>query len=490
MYQRIKMSETAVQFLVERYNIDEGKARSFIHLYKTINKDQVAPPSTVGVLTPEELLELQQRQQTLTTGALPPTPERIQVSVPQSFRAGGTVPGGPTQTPGEEEESWWEAVWPWGYMQLWQTIEPAVWAASILGSSYYGGRALATPQLGLPFRAAAPSYRVPLLGRVTQGATPTELLAARGNPQFGEALAQYYEGGRVGPRPTITPEQIRQSRLLSSPGGRNLLERVVNLGLPQSAVTQLTEAEIIEAEAEPLYARELENWYRQGANPMRRPISPNVTYAPRTTQPLVTTQTPSPLLGTRTTTTTPTTRTPASQPGFWSRTGTRIRGAIPSRTAGVPTTGTIGTTTSTTTPAAQTGFWNNLRGSITAGGRNLSQYLFGGGAAGGLGAIYAPAASTLIAAAIPLAGIIGARTVGGALAPEYHEELSRQGYNEWIRPYVPILTPAASTPEGRQQQFELTRASRPFWAGIEQAGRQLGAFTWPWEQEHEAYINP
>jgi len=97
------MSETAVQFLVERYNIDEGKARSFIHLYKTMNRDQVAPPSTVGVLTPEELLELQRRQQALTTGALTPTPERIQVSVPQSFGAGGAVPGGPAQTPAERE---------------------------------------------------------------------------------------------------------------------------------------------------------------------------------------------------------------------------------------------------------------------------------------------------------------------------------------------------------------------------------------------------
>ena len=352
------MSEIAVQFLMQKYDMDEATAKGIVGFYKLFNGDQTAPPSTVGVLTPEELLEMQRRQQRLTTGTLTPAPERIQVSVPQSFGAGGAVPPGPTQTPAENEPN---PVNPWWYLiGAWNFITDPIWITGMIASG---------------------ALSLPALRNVIRGGG-TQIIGP---------------GGTIGLRPSVASGQPLITGSGVSVGGQ------------------------------------------------------------------------------------------PAQPGFWSRTSTRIRGAIPSsRTTAPPITRTVGTTA----PATQTGFWSNLRSSITAGGRGIQNYLFGGGAAGGLGAIYAPAASTLIAAAIPLAGIIGARTVGGALAPEYHEELSRQGYNEWLRPYVPMLMPAASTPEGRQQQFELTRASRPFWAGIEQAGRQLGAFTWPWEEGHQAYINP
>jgi len=119
------MSEIAVQFLMQKYDMDEATAKGIVEFYKLFNGDQTAPPSTVGVLTPEELLELQRRQQALTTGALTPTPERIQVSVPQSFGAGGAVPGGPAQTPAEREPN---PVNPWWYLiGAWNFITDPIW---------------------------------------------------------------------------------------------------------------------------------------------------------------------------------------------------------------------------------------------------------------------------------------------------------------------------------------------------------------------------
>lgn len=185
-----------------------------------------------------------------------------------------------------------------------------------------------------------------------------------------------------------------------------------------------------------------------------------------------------------------------SPPGLVQRAGQAITGRGASTLGSLEPLGTAGTgvdpygNVSRVTPTvqAQPGFWSRagagLRGtgqSITSGVQGLREYLFGG--AGSLGAIYGLGASTAIGAAIPVVGIAGARLAGGALAPEWNAELSKQGYNEFIRPWFPTITAAPKT----QEEWQLQQAAAPYWQGWAQAWNQLTSYSWPWEKPHEAY---
>ncbi len=430
------MSDAAVDFLVKAYNIDENKAIAIISFYRAwIDQEFATVP---GTLTEEELLLLQQQQQ-----GLPQVPgEQIQVSVPQSFGVGGQRPPPLTPEEAEKEQSWWEAVSPWGYMQVWQTAEPFIWPASIVGSGagalYYGARGRGAYEAGLPLRAATPSGR--LLGRILKGVPTRQLIHAKAVPELAERLARWYSTGRQGVQPTLTRQALRQAQYLGTTTGRNLLSQVTELGLPQRAVTQLTEKEILEAFRDPQYRTALQEWYRTGGTAASKPISSEITFARRTTQPLIMRPTHQPLLGTRAIQ-----QSQQTQPGFWSRAGQSIR-AIPSR--------------------------------ITPG-------RIGAGGVGGLG-IYGLGASTAIGAAIPAAGIIGGRAAGEVLAPEWNAELSRQGHNEWIRPWFPIITRAAQS----QEEWDLQLAAIPYWQGWNQAWNQLTAVLGNIGSTQQAYIAP
>lgn len=259
------MQDAAINFLVEKYKLDEMKARAIIAFYQAYTDQEIA--TVPGQLTEEELLLLQQQQQ---QQGQPGT-----VQVPQQFGAGGgPLPPGPS--PEEVKPSWWEAVWPWGYMQSWQVAEPFVWPASIISSggagAYYGGRALGAYGASLPLRAAGPSGNI--LGRLAQGVPTRQLVAARLNPQFAEQLAQWYAGKRVGTQPSLTQQQVRQAQYLTSPAGRNLLQRTTSLRFPQSSISLLTEAEIMAAESNPAVAQRFRSWFNRGAPIATKPTIP------------------------------------------------------------------------------------------------------------------------------------------------------------------------------------------------------------------------
>lgn len=428
------MDAAAENFLVQKYNMDRNKARAIISFYKSYQRDE---PQIVGVpgieqeLTPEELQRLlgQQQAQTGTGSAL------REFEAPGVNPPGTSGPGDPVEAEGfwEKTEEWWEGTWPWSPMQLWNMATDPAWIVGMYtpATAYIGGRGLlATHGAGLPFKAAYPFRGIPT----------SHLWEASKQPDYARALQQWYASGRQGAAPT-PPGGITQTTRV--PGTIGRLARYLRPG--QTPTTQTaTQA------AQQAAARVTQSGTRNIPGQLTPTQAAQIQRAT--------------IIGGR-----------GATPGVGQTTAAEIETLIAQQEAIAAGRGTAGQGVT-----AQPGFWSRAGTAARALPGRIGSGITSGAAGLGAGlsaAAYGTAGSTLIGAAAPLAAIIGARAAGEILAPEYQAELSRQGYNELLRPYIPLLQRAPQT----QEEWELQRAGSGFWSGLEQSLGELQAFTWPWE---------
>lgn len=422
--------------------MDRTKARAIISFYRDATKDQPETISVPGQLTPEQLALLQEQQlqqqqlarQVAQEIALREVTsqltgrEKTTGTLPQT-RAGGT--SAPTGTEEQQEQGWyekaqewWKGTWPWSPFQAWNFITDPFWIWGMSTLPAYAASRMWLPAIEAGTAGPAQKATWGVLQRVGNW-SPAGIME------------------RIGIlKPETVPNVITR---FSGQGTTNITQPSTgNLGTIVQTGTGNYPGSLT-----PTQSMQLQRAAYYGSEPTAAEIEALIAQQEGRATPeqlqLIT--------------------------GNTGRATAAELEALIAQQEGRATT-------------TQPGFWSRIGQSITASGSNLRNYLLGGGAAGGLGAIYAPAASTAIGAAIPLVGTIAARVAGEYAAPAWNRELSRQGYSELIRPWFPMGPTQLGGPR-TQEEFQLQAAGNEYWSGLEQAWNQLIHFQWPWEEGHQ-----
>lgn len=199
-----------------------------------------------------------------------------------------STPPPPTEEPEEEPGFWsWESIKknPWAYIATWNFTDPIWWAimlptgvgaATAAQTGWALKKSMTAAELGLPRSSTFGRIARTPAGNITwsRGLTARELNIARESPRFMSQLEQYTanRAARGGVRPALTEAEVQFLRTASSRTGSNLMQRVTAMNLPQRAITELSEQEIIAAEISPTYRAELQLYYNAGG---KKPTMPS-----------------------------------------------------------------------------------------------------------------------------------------------------------------------------------------------------------------------